>query len=115
MTSHLAPVNRKGKQATQRNKNKQKAAAKPIGPRDFKPAFLYITDCHKTLAKKVPLTKQDRESKTYGEGHLGKFRCSECNKHAKVSRKQNTEGMVFGYDKSGNAVLRAGTETNRAA
>jgi len=58
--------------------------------KEKKPSFKYITDCCGALGTKEPCERDEstRKEKKFGEASLGKWRCTNCHKHAKVTRRK---------------------------
>lgn len=59
------------------------------------PVYLYLSACHGATGVKKPLLRDVVGSKTFGEGHLGVFRCSVCKKTSEFKRVLNKEGEAF--------------------
>lgn len=89
----------KGKGATQRNKNKSRKPAPPKTAEKFTPVNLYVSACCGANGTKKPLVREatvkPNDRTTYGEGHLGVFRCSNCKKHSTFTVRKNKDNEVF--------------------
>lgn len=94
MTEQKKRFDSKGKQATQR-KGKKFVAKKVATPSNIIPIYLYKSACCDANGKKAPLVRQARDSKTFGEGHLGVFRCSGCNRHSQFKKVLNKDQEAF--------------------
>lgn len=94
-TKQSAPSSRPNQNRKPTQRNKKFVPKAPAGPKQINPEFLYRSSCHGALGKKKPLTVEKKDGKSIGEGHLGVFRCSECNKHSVFTRHRNTEGELI--------------------
>lgn len=74
-----------------KGKGKRPKPQEAKGPRKIIPVNLYLSECCNAVGVKEPLIRKDKESKEYGQGHLGTFRCSACRKHGKFTSRANSQ------------------------
>lgn len=91
-------ANNKGKSNPRKKGNFVKKVVVKVAEK-IVPVYLYLSACHGATGVKKPLLRESsvkpNDRTTYGEGHLGVFRCSVCKKESTFSRTANKEKEAF--------------------
>ena len=86
--SDTTVVNEREQMSKYKNKKKVKLA-----PVVRKQSFVYTSVCCKKVAKKPPVERsaEDRAANEYSQCGLGMWKCTQCEKHCKVTRSRKEE------------------------
>lgn len=94
--AQIAKVGARNKGQARKPKGKFVKPTKVEAVKKLVPTYLYISECCDALGKKSPVVKRGQDEQKKSPQTLGSFRCSTCNRPAKVRRQLNSSGVELG-------------------